>query len=67
MRFAPVALVSLALMAACRGSGDQVVGTVDDAMAIDGAPGAATAPHGSGKKIGIVFTANVLGELEPCG
>ena len=70
MRWAPVAVASFALFAACRGSGDGVATDAGGgASVIDGAldvrPAAAAA--GTGKKIGIVFTANVIGELEPCG
>lgn len=69
MRWTPVAVASFALFAACRGSGDGVATDAGggDASAVDGALDVRPAAAGTGKKIGIVFTANVIGELEPCG
>jgi hypothetical protein len=68
MRWAPVAVASFALFAACRGSseGGGAGDTTGAAGAVDGVL-AQPAARGSGKTIGIIFTANVIGELEPCG
>ena len=77
MRWAPVVVMVLGIVAAaCRGSGEGVVDAAGSATpgasattAADGAS-LASAPagaHGTGKKIAIMFTANVIGELEPCG
>ncbi len=69
MRWGPVAVASFALFAACRGSseGGGAGDTIAGASGGDGGLETRPVANGTGKKLGIVFTANVIGELEPCG